>query len=753
MNNILILKGNLEQRPSPSKPGSPKLPKGKKVSLDHIILLNQQLKSILKYWEEHREIGGALISVHYTQVIAKSNRLKILLSERGCSPIDSIRGAKFTWEPNETGKNVQKHVFTHYISIEALKTSIQILEATAYIVKEKYGSQVKDSDTETVAKEKIFEYKDILSKNNFLKAIIDCFYVEYFDIDRVKDTVIQESIITIYKTGIDTKTLLRKFGINIYDDRIIDETTLRLNPDEVQILLNKASYLIAMNVSDLAKLTKDDVMEFKEVEAKPEPILPSPTTEPVIGVIDTQFDTSVYFSEWVEYHNMLDKDIPLRPEDYYHGTEVTSIIVDGPRANPKLEDGCGNFRVRHFGVATNGPFSSFSILRLIREIVVTNRDIKVWNLSLGSVKEIASSFISPEAAELDRIQNEYDVIFIVAGTNKPKHSNVSKMKIGAPADSLNSLVVNSVRFDGKAASYTRVGPVLSFFHKPDLSYYGGDGEDPIDRIAACRDSHGAVYVAGTSVAAPWITRKMAYLIYIMGLSREVAKALIIDSAAGWNRKDDLSNSIGYGIVPTHISDIIHTKEDEFRFIITGTAEKYETYTYNLPVPVVAGAHPFYARATLVYFPYCNRNQGVDYTGTELDIHFGRINSKYKIETINTNNQAEEGLHIIYEEDARKQYRKWDNIKYISDIIKGRAVPRKAYNSGLWGLSIKSKERMGPSKRAIPFGVVVTLKEMNGINRIDEFKRLCMARGWLISQLDVRTQIDIYQRAEEEIRFE
>ena len=37
------------------------------------------------------------------------------------------------------------------------------------------------------------------------------------------------------------------------------------------------------------------------------------------------------------------------------------------------------------------------------------------------------------------------------------------MKIGSPADSLNSLVVNAVDFRGKSASYTRVGPVLSFF--------------------------------------------------------------------------------------------------------------------------------------------------------------------------------------------------------------------------------------------------------------------------------------------------
>ncbi len=143
--------------------------------------------------------------------------------------------------------------------------------------------------------------------------------------------------------------------------------------------------------------------------------------------------------------------------------------------------------------------------------------------------EIDANFISPEAAELDKIQYEYDVIFVVAGTNKKKNSNVNK--IGAPADSLNSLVVNAIDFSGKPASYTRRGPVLSFFYKPDVCYYGGDGHD---KIVVC-EPLGKATVTGTSFAAPWITRKMAYLIHVMGLSRELAKALIIDSAVGWDR--------------------------------------------------------------------------------------------------------------------------------------------------------------------------------------------------------------------------
>ena len=758
MNNILQLKGRFEQRPNTTKPGPAVLPKGKSVSSAHIRTLQGQLEGILKHWSEHKEIAGALVSVHYKHVVAKSNRLRILLAESSRSPVESIRGAKFVWETDEDGEEIQKHVFTHYISLKALEKAITLLKNTADVIDSGYEGEITYRDTERIAAVKEFPFHEIIAKSSLLRVVLDCHYVESFNIDRVDESITEESIITIYRTNIETKALLKKFGINIYDDRIIDETTLRLNRDEIQILLNKASYLIAMNVTDLAQLTKDDILQGEEDDDYfPELPIPHPQNEPVVGVIDTQFNTDVYFSEWVEYHNMLDPNIPLRDEDYHHGTEVTSIIVDGPKGNPDIDDGCGRFRVRHFGVATSGSFSSFAVLRSIRSIVASNRDIKVWNLSLGSTKEISPSFISPEAAELDRIQSEYDVLFVVAGTNRPDGETKPNMKIGAPADSLNSLVVNSVAFNKKPASYGRVGPVLSFFHKPDISYYGGDGPMFFDRIAVCRDTHGAFYASGTSLAAPWITRKMAYLIHVMGLSREVAKALIIDAAAGWDRKDDPSNSIGYGVVPIHISDIIHSEDEEIRFILSGTADEYETYTYNLPVPVINNAHPFYARATLVYFPHCDRNQGVDYTSTEMDIHFGRLNTtkaKPVIMSINDNVQAEEGLRVIYEENARKQYRKWDNVKHISDVIKSRAVARKAYDAGLWGLSIKTKERMQPrGKKSLPFGVVVTLKEMNGINRIEDFKKLCMARGWLVTKLDVQNQIDIYLRAEEDVEFE
>lgn len=753
LNNILQLKGQFETRRNEG--GGPiKLPANKSVTSEKVLELKRQLKEVREYWEKNTDIGGALVSVHYIRVIAKSNRLRKLLSDIGQKSTDSIRGARFVTEKDSKGTGMHKHVFTHYVQLSTIDKSIEDLEITANIIKQDFGGKITATDTEKLGKGAPYNQKALMSKTAFLSIVLDCFFVDYFAIDMSNEEVTEDTIVTIYKTDIETKELLKRFGIEVMDNRIIDGTTLLLNAGQLQTLYRRAPYLISMSVTDFTKLNLEDLHEEEELEFEDDTIIPKPGNEPIVGVIDTQFNESVYFHEWVHYKNMLPKDIELEKEDYYHGTAVTSIIVDGPKGNSKLDDGCGRFRVRHFGVATKHGFSSFAVLRTIREIIANNQDIKVWNLSLGSSNPIKENSISPEAAELDRIQSEYDVIFVVAGTNKPDERSHSDMKVGSPADSLNSLVVNSVNMEGKSASYSRRGPVLSFFHKPDVSYYGGDGSTQDSQIAVCINELGAVYRAGTSFAAPWITRKLAYLINVMGLSREVAKGLLIDAAANWNGNGKISDYLGYGVVPKSIKDILYTKNDEIKFFITGTSEEYEIYNYKLPVPVNSnGKHPYYARAVMVYFPTCDRNQGVDYTSTELDIHFGRVKADGKLKTIDDNKQAEEG-QIVYEEEARNIFRKWDNVKRICEMIKTRPVPRASYASKQWGISILSKDRVSSQRRErLSFGIVITLKEMYGKNRIDEFIKKCIANGWIVNRIDIQNQTDIYSMAEEDIEFE
>ena len=56
-------------------------------------------------------------------------------------------------------------------------------------------------------------------------------------------------------------------------------------------------------------------------------------------------------------------------------------------------------------------------------------------------------------------------------------------------------------------------------------------------------------------------------------------------------------------------------------------------------------------------------------------------------------------------------------------------------------------------RGLNFGVVVTLKEISGVNRIQDFIKACTLRGWIVNELNVENQIEIYNNNQEEITFE
>lgn len=741
MNNLIRLKGPLNEKKNLSTPGQAKFSANSGTNVQKLISLKQDLQKLYAIWNKDQILEGALVSVYYDRIVPKSKRIKTLLSKGSELSNNSIRGAKFSDDGN-------KHIITHFVDLDTIEINIQKLDKAINIMNECFNDYIDNEKLKNINSYKRIIEKNNISKSTFINIVTDAANVEKFGILDNNQLITMDTIINLYDIDLPLENLMSKIGISNTDYTKIDNNVIKFkNIKSLNIFTKNVPYLISMSTVDISQYNFYTCVngDFDS----PVATIKDPENEPVIGVIDTLFDKNVYFNKWVEYHDMVDSNIPKSARDYEHGTSVSSIIVDGPSFNPQYDDGCGNFRVRHFGVAVYGKNSSLTIIRNIEQIIEENPDIHVWNLSLGSDLEINPNFISPEAALLDKIQFDKNVIFVIAGTNDNDDS--LKKKIGSPADSINALVVNSLNFLGEIPSYARQGNVLSFFNKPDISYYGGDKNGA---FVTCVGT-GVKLGMGTSYAAPWISRKMAYLIDVMGLTREIAKALIIDSATDWNCiNDEKSKFIGFGKVPIHINDVINSADDEIKFYIEGTSNLYDTYTHNIPVPLYKDKYPFIAKATMCYFPKCSRNQGVDYTNTELDIYFGRIDNKGNIKSINQNIQSEGSEYGIKEKEARQFYRKWDNVKHITQVLKENIRPKQKYDNILWGLSIKSKERL--EKRdgeGIKFGVVITLKEINGVNRISEFINQCSLRGWLVNQVNVENRVEIYNNAQAEIEFD
>ena len=757
MNKILKVKLRFSNEKNSQSPQGRNLRAHAETTTEKIQSISDDLRAILRFYQNSPKfLENVLIDINYNDIIAKSNRVQELLRPAGKKTNDMVVGARFSDAP----AGQENHIITYYVDRKTIEDTLETLEKVKVFLNKRLNGKAtaenfNESDRKSEHKpEHKLEYEEFgLSKSEIRNMIVDCSVVESLSVPHISNVPEKDSfLVTFYRTELSVARLLEKLQINDikYQYYFYGEDTISVNKELYDFLEENVPYLISMVSSDFSKITLSDIQGKKE-EEKIE--IPNPKNEPVIGVIDTLFDEQVYFSSWVENTDYLDdieKTLDIN-KDRSHGTAISSLIVDGPRLNPWLDDGCGRFRVRHFGVCAE-RISTVKLVKKIKEIIVNNPDIHVWNLSLGTDDEVSKNFISYDAAILDELQAKKNIIFVISGTNDNRSEKNGILKVGSPADSMNSLVVNSVRRDGTPASYTRKGNILSFFNKPDISYYGGDYNERIHVYT----SDGELEEYGTSFAAPWISRKLCYLIDVMGLPREVAKALLIDSAAGWEYKaGNYKNKevLGYGVIPIDISQILSSESGEIKFILYGTSQSYKTANYTIPVPRDdENKYPYIARATMCYFPECSRTQGVDYTNRELSLKFGRVKPNGQIDDINENVQDEDGAHTD-ERLSRKEFRKWENTKFISKVLRANR-PIKSYGERLWGISVVSKERLSTvTDKNLNFGAIITLREINGVNRIDDFIKACTLRGWIVSEIDVQNQVDLYNANQEEIVFD
>jgi len=57
-----------------------------------------------------------------------------------------------------------------------------------------------------------------------------------------------------------------------------------------------------------------------------------------------------------------------------------------------------------------------------------------------------------------------------------------------------------------------------------------------------------------------------------------------------------------------------------------------------------------------------------------------------------------------------------------------------------------------STRGLHFGMVVTIKAIDGVNRISQFMQLCRANGWIVNEVDIDVTAQIHEKAEEHLVF-
>ena len=259
MNNLLQLKGRFEQRLNSSKPGAPKLLSNRVVTINELIELRKQLDSLRRYWETVTYFEGAFITIVYKDIVAKSRRAKELLKKNSRTiPNDLIVGARYI-EGDKT-----RHAITYYVDNNTIIETINKLDLAIEILNENFSGKITAEVVDAI-NAKLYPYVGSkLPKTIFLQVIVDVSSIEKFTVPEAKIDSEQRSIVSVFKTELQTSELLRRLGLDISSNRVIDDSTILLTPDEITLIMEKAPYLISMATVDLSQL---DILDFDEANS------------------------------------------------------------------------------------------------------------------------------------------------------------------------------------------------------------------------------------------------------------------------------------------------------------------------------------------------------------------------------------------------------------------------------------------------------------------------------------------------------
>lgn len=170
---------------------------------------------------------------------------------------------------------------------------------------------------------------------------------------------------------------------------------------------------------------------------------------PVVGVFDTGVDPqSAVLAPWVvDRHTHV-----LAPEtDYLHGTMVASVVAAARSLNendPRMPE--RGARIVDVAGMEISNANAEDIIDRLRQSLTRYPDVKVWNLSLGTVLPAPENEFGWFAHQVDRLADDFNVLFVVSAGNTtllhpwPCTIPDANHRISSPADGVRVLSVGSL---------------------------------------------------------------------------------------------------------------------------------------------------------------------------------------------------------------------------------------------------------------------------------------------------------------------
>ena len=397
--------------------------------------------------------------------------------------------------------------------------------------------------------------------------------------------------------------------------------------------------------------------------AQPLPHLPTAENVtgdfPVVVVVDSGISDAIPGLEsWV-----VGRDSQVAPEyrNTDHGSFVAGLVCWGRQLNPSIagldDSPCGVFDLQV--IPNDDPRKGDTLPLLESELLVSLDEslrqhankFKVWNLSLGTDTVCGLDGFSELAAELDNLQERYQVSFVISAGNYntpplldfPRTGGqVRAGRITVPADSVLGITVGSVsHVDYKSAgpqehhpsAFSRHGAGPSYVTKPDLVHYGGSCSTDLAHRAGIRSVNGTGVAEnlGTSFATPLVARTLAQIYHQVTPtpSPVLARALLThharDPRTSSRVPDGDDKFFGFGL-PAPVPYCLECSPHTFTLVFDDVLRPGYFLEWNdFPYPPSlkrAGKYFGAVWMTVAFAPVRGERWGIEYCETHIAAHFG-----------------------------------------------------------------------------------------------------------------------------------
>jgi hypothetical protein len=541
------------------------------------------------------------------------------------------------------------------------------------------------------------------------------------------------------------------------------------NEEDVEAI-SKLISVRSISHMPMVRLVRTRMMNVKPMPALPQRD-PTDTDVPVVVVVDSGISDKIpALNSWIIGRA---QDVPARYRNASHGTFVAGLICWGHALNPTfsgLDDGpCALFDLQV--VPNHDPAHGDTLALLEQEFLYSleqalqqhANQYKVWNLSLGTDTTCSIDEFSTLAAELDDLQEKYQVSFVIAAGNYdtvplldyPRTpAQIEPGRITAPADSVLGITVGSVSHvdfknngpkQSSPSPFSRHGAGPNYIIKPDLVHFGGSCSTDAAHVHGIRSitEAGIVEELGTSFATPLVSRTLAQIYHQITPipSPVLAKALLThharDPRSGLRVPDGEENFLGFGLpaaVPYCLECTPHTATLVFEDVLRpGYFLEWNDFPY--PPSLYQGGRYFgEVWMTLAFAPTRGARWGTEYCETHIDAHLG----VYRDRTARDTGEISRHFVGLVPPEHRNAGEKYESIQ-IEKMRKW--APVRTYHGGMgqngerganWRLKLQLLSRHGIDKgdhtKPQPFALIITIGDpLKQAPVYDEMARLLRNR--------------------------